>query len=283
MLFGLIHLSYKPGTSLRDHLACFKNLYVDLVETIKGQPPELRFLEVSQGMAAVLFLKSVRHNTLLLSLVQSSYDLTPFTLMVVSNCLMLEDSRRKSHDSDSTYLTHVPRSGFRQKSEACWQPDASQATKSRPGPTLPRPVAPTRKVPAKGNLDIQNKVNLLAEELRKLQSQLSLNTVEEENNSPDEEMANVISEDECDPEVAGFLVQEDGLYNTSGATNSRLELIYDSGASRSTICNYSLLLDPTPISKSLNTHGGKVQITHVGKLDIGGTLIYPVYYAPCGP
>lgn len=92
MLFRLIHLAYEPGTSLRDHVARFKNLYVDLVKTIEGQPPELRFLEVSQGMAAVLFLKSLCHDTSLSSLVQSSYDLMPFTLMVVSNRIMLEDS-----------------------------------------------------------------------------------------------------------------------------------------------------------------------------------------------
>lgn len=111
-------------------------------------------------------------------------------------------------------MTHAPRSGFRQKSKARWQPDATQATTSRSGSTLPRPVAPTRKVPAKGDLDLQNKVNQLAKELKKLQSQLSLNTVEEVNDSPEKEMADVISEDECNPEVSGFLVQEDGLYNT---------------------------------------------------------------------
>lgn len=80
-----------------------------------------------------------------------------------------------------------------------------------------------------------------------------------------------------------FLYRRMGFTTLSGAAKSCLELIYDSGASRSTICDYSILRDPTPINKSLNTYGGKVQITYVDKLDIGGTLIYPVYYAPLGP
>ncbi|PLW06547.1 hypothetical protein PCASD_24311 [Puccinia coronata f. sp. avenae] len=50
-----------------------------------------------------------------------------------------------------------------------------------------------------------------------------------------------------------------------------------------TLCNFELLQDPTPINKSMNTYSGQINITHVGKLNLGGTLIYPVYYAPNGP
>jgi hypothetical protein len=60
-------------------------------------------------------------------------------------------------------------------------------------------------------------------------------------------------------------------------------LIFDSGASKSTSCNYHLLSDPKPVSKSINTYSGSISITHVGKFNLGGTLIYPVYFAPNGP
>lgn len=54
MLFRLVQLTYKPGSSLREHTSRFKNQYVDLIETVKGQPPENRCLNVPTGMAAVL-------------------------------------------------------------------------------------------------------------------------------------------------------------------------------------------------------------------------------------
>lgn len=189
MLFQLIHLAYKPGTSLRDHAACFKNQFLDHVETIKGHPPELRFLEVSQGMAAILFLKSLRHDTSLLSLVQSSYDLTPFTLDTVSNRIMLEDSRRESHDSETTYAVQPSKPNFRQRPKARSQTKQSKHPASNSDVSLPRPVSLTRKAPVKKDLDIQTRVNHLAEELKKLQSQLSLNAVKEGIESDGEDVA----------------------------------------------------------------------------------------------
>ncbi|EGG08438.1 uncharacterized protein MELLADRAFT_104811 [Melampsora larici-populina 98AG31] len=63
----------------------------------------------------------------------------------------------------------------------------------------------------------------------------------------------------------------------------KLQLVYDSGATKSTVNNLELLIDPVPITKSLNTYGGAVSISHVGKLNFGGTIIHPVYYSESGP
>jgi hypothetical protein len=60
-------------------------------------------------------------------------------------------------------------------------------------------------------------------------------------------------------------------------------LIFNSGASKSNLCNYHLLVDPKPVTKAINTYSGFISITHVGKFNLGGTLIYPVYFAPNGP
>lgn len=283
MLFRLIHLSYEPGTLLRDHVAQFKNLYVDLVETIDGHPTELRFLEVSQGMAAILFLKSLRHDSSLSSLVQSSYDLTPFTLDAVSNRIMLEDSRRESHDSETSYLALPSDSSSRGRFKSRRNPQSTRSSVLRPNSVIPKSVAPTRKFPQKKDPDIQARVNQLAEELKRLQTQLSLNLIEESFGETDEEIADVLSEGEADPNVCGFYTHDEGIYSTTSGTRCRQELVYDSGASRSIVCDKLLLLEPTPLAKSLNTYRGKILITHVGKLDIGGTLIYPVYFAPQGP
>lgn len=192
---------------------------------------------------------------------------------------MLEDSRRESHDSEVTYLTHPSRSDSRKESNTRRQPDISRPHARRPDPKLPRPVALTKRPPAKKDPDILVRVGQLADELERLQAQLSLNSVKEED-SLSEEIADAVSNEGSDPEVAGFLLQKDALYSTADSMRSQSELIYDSGASRSTVCKYSILIDPMPLSKTLNTYGGKIQITHVGKLSIDGTLIYPVYYAP---
>ncbi|KNZ48175.1 hypothetical protein VP01_585g4 [Puccinia sorghi] len=72
--------------------------------------------------------------------------------------------------------------------------------------------------------------------------------------------------------------------NTSGENigGDKNTLILDSGASKTTVCDYNLLIDPKPIKKEVN-NSRKINITHVGKFNIGGTLIYPAFFAPDGP
>lgn len=93
----------------------------------------------------------------------------------------------------------------------------------------------------------------------------------------------VVANESTDPDDCGFLISEDTLYNTYVPEDPRIKLVYDSGASRSMVCNLLLLLDPTPVTKQLSTYGGCIKVTHVGKLNIGGTTIFPVFYAPDGP
>lgn len=85
-----------------------------------------------------------------------------------------------------------------------------------------------------------------------------------------------------DPEEAGFMVTNE--INTSGENigGDKNTLILDSGASKTTVCDYNLLIDPKPIKKEVN-NSRKINITHVGKFNIGGTLIYPAFFAPDGP
>jgi hypothetical protein len=73
--------------------------------------------------------------------------------------------------------------------------------------------------------------------------------------------------------------------NASGITSSpeNTTLIVDSGASKSTLCDFHLLVDPKTVNKAINTYSGLISITHVGKYNLGGTMIYPVYYASNGP
>lgn len=114
-----------------------------------------------------------------------------------------------------------------------------------------------------------------------------MNAVKEEtcmsNSGSPQEDVNLTTKQQNNPEDYGFLIQEDAMYSANDLESLAKELIYDSGASRSTFCNLSLLKDPQPIQKQLNTYGGSIDITPVGKLNIGGTTIHPVFYAPNSP
>lgn len=196
---------------------------------------------------------------------------------------MLEDSRRESHDSETSYLALPSDSISRGRFKPRRSPQSTRSSALRPGPAPPKPVAPTRKSPGKKDSDIQARVNQLAEELKRLQNQLSFNSIEEDVEETDEEIVDALREVETNPDVCGFYTHHEGIYSTTSSTRCRQELVYDSGASRSIVCDCSLLLELTPLAKSLNTYGGKIQITHVGKLNIGGMHIYLVYFAPEGP
>ena len=89
-----------------------------------------------------------------------------------------------------------------------------------------------------------------------------------------------------DPDELGYMpIDEVDELNANGLPISpkNTALIFDLGASKSALCNYHLLTDPNPVSNSINTYLGSINITHVGKFNLGGTLIYPVYFAPNGP
>ena len=110
-------------------------------------------------------------------------------------------------------------------------------------------------------------------------------------------LADNVEEDDCDqdqeddeyfmdnPDDTGFmLIDNVDKVNVSGITTSpeNTTLIFDSGASKYKLCNFHLLINPKPVNIAINTYLGSISITHV-KYNLGGTMIYPVYYAPNGP
>lgn len=281
-LIRLVNLTYEPGKSLCEYTSAFKNAYVNLTEMIEGQPPEERIMNVLSGLAAVLFIKSLRLDDVMSSLVSTLYDLRPFTLETISNRVLLEDSRRVLNSTESSYFTSKPRSIPRQPPRGTPHHDKNKQL------FRPKSVIPTKKNPQSQYPDqIAAQIKRLDREIKQLKTAHSINAVEEDSHEGTsevaEECANLVSDKDEDPEECGFLAQEDTIYNVNYSCMPSCELVYDSGASRSTVCNISLLQDPRPIHKNLNTYGGSIKITHVGKLDVGGTTIYPVFYAPQGP
>jgi transposase InsO family protein len=85
------------------------------------------------------------------------------------------------------------------------------------------------------------------------------------------------------PEESGFMISDELNINVDSPGDNKSTLIFDSGATKTTVCNFQLLIDPTPVTKAMNTYSGQINITHIGKMNLGGTVIHPVYYASNGP
>jgi hypothetical protein len=106
--------------------------------------------------------------------------------------------------------------------------------------------------------------------------------------NPDEqEVADVIGDSEQeyddDPEDSGFMVLDKVNSHSIPTASDNTTLILDSGALKTTLCDLNLLIDPKPVVKAVNTYSGSIRITHVGKFNLGGVVIYPVFYALNGP
>lgn len=93
---------------------------------------------------------------------------------------------------------------------------------------------------------------------------------------------NVEEEDEL--ENCGFFADMEVAYNVDNSPSPPpMELIYDSGATKSIMCNFGLLMNPKRCEQPMNTYRGQITVTHVGTLSLGPISIFPVYFAPNGP
>lgn len=140
-LIRLVNITYEPGRSLREHTSAFKDAYVNLTEMIEGQPPEDRIMNVSSGLAAVLFIKSLRLDEVMSSLISTLYDLRPFSLETVTNRVLLEDSRRVSNSTESSYFASKPRQAPQHL------PNKKSHQDNGKRPFKPRLAIPTKKIP----------------------------------------------------------------------------------------------------------------------------------------
>jgi hypothetical protein len=78
----------------------------------------------------------------------------------------------------------------------------------------------------------------------------------------EEEVANVVHESEedynDDPDDSGFMVLDEVSAHGIPTATDNTTLILDLGASKWTLCNLKLLLDPKPVVKEVNTYSGLI-------------------------
>lgn len=121
-------------------------------------------------------------------------------------------------------------------------------------------------------------------QISQLRTSNSTNMVDEEGSTSNKPYTADQLDEPDKLEDSGFFVEPEASYSiTSSIATLPTKLIYNSGARNSTVCNFSLLSDARPCDKSMNTYGGQIKVTHVGKIRLGLVSIHPVYYAPKGP
>jgi hypothetical protein len=100
-LFTLINSVYAPGSSLADHVTTFRKHYSALEVSIESNP---NIMSISTGLAAALLLCGLNQDKSLTSLVQTLYDMKPFTFDKVYNRLLIEATQQTSVETNSAYF-----------------------------------------------------------------------------------------------------------------------------------------------------------------------------------
>ncbi|PLW30746.1 hypothetical protein PCANC_27795, partial [Puccinia coronata f. sp. avenae] len=277
-LFNLINMSYNPETSMAQHLSEFRHNYTALKTTMAANPG---FMTISTGLAAALLLRSFNQEESMTPLIQSLYNLNPLTFEKVYDCLLIEDTRKASKDNETAFHTNQQKKVGKRSTVPSYNHSNnrgySSSRGSHQGGSTSRGnfwgVKPTRPAP--------NRQDEMTEQFTKMfNAQWSKHMVGQANLADDKKDEEFFIDD---PEDTGFMILDEANASGIPVSPENTTLIFDSGASKSTLCDYHLLVDPKPVTKAINTYSGSISITHVGKFNLGGTLIYPVYFAPKGP
>jgi hypothetical protein len=154
-LFMLINTTYTPGSSLANHVTTFQKHYSALEISIKSNP---NVMTISSGLAAALLLQSLNQDESMTSLVQTLYDMKPFTFDKVHDRLLIKATRQTSVETETTYFASQNHK-FGKQSADCPTASSSQGMGSsrgnhRGGNTTRgnfRGVTPSRPAPTSTN------------------------------------------------------------------------------------------------------------------------------------
>ncbi|MBW0474967.1 hypothetical protein O181_014682 [Austropuccinia psidii MF-1] len=169
-------------------------------------------MDIGQGAAAAILLIIIGQDSSLTVLVQTLYYATPFNLEQITNKLLIKESCRTKKITSTT----------------CGHPKC-----------YPSGATPTD-FNQGANLEEKFKVFLNMYMKEYFASSHSANQAKEESHDN-------IATEELTEDNDGFYVQEDThdqLQLVSLSRKNNTELIHDSGASQSTVCNLALLTDP---------------------------------------
>jgi len=280
---------YQPGTSLNDHISKFKGAYTRLTEQTSNNMQD--FGTVTSFMAAAMFLESLENDTELTPIVQTCYDIRPFTLKAVTDRVAIEAVRRTNRAEHQASVMMTTQSNTTNKG-------GKKKAKSSDG-QKPKAVAPTlnnqsqqqsssaKKQSSSSNnkstesVDqrfqrLENSVGELTELMKKFASTNMLGMVHDAKPKSTKPSGPF----EMDSDHSNFFIAT--VQNSSREYFSRF-LVFDTGATQSCVINLELLINVQPmVNHFLNTFSSPVPATHVGTLKLGDYHINPVYYVPSG-
>jgi len=164
---------YQPGTSLTEHILQFKGAFTRLTKQTTNNMQD--FGTVTSFMAAAMFLESLENDTELTPIVQTCYNIRPFTLKAVTDRVAIEAVRRTNRaENQSTVMMTTQSTSSNQSGK--------KKGKNAEGPK-PKAVAPTihnnsqtqqsSNPPKKNNSSNNSKTDSVDQRLQRLESSVS--------------------------------------------------------------------------------------------------------------
>jgi hypothetical protein len=127
------------------------------------------------------------------------------------------------------------------------------------------------------------KIQRLIKQQIQVLTKLQVNSVDKEVDFEEVEEEEVDTINKFHPDNTGFFVEDDESVQVVSKDLTGTCLILDTGASKSTVSDASLLYDKKPVTKHMKTYLAAINITHIGTMHFGIYNIFPVYnYTPAG-
>lgn len=249
----LLDAPYIPGKLLSKHISIFQKNYMSLKLALLANPD---FMTVSTGMAAAFFLlQSLSQDDSLTSLVQSLYNLKDLNFESVFDQLSIEDGRRTSINIEKYDCFVSKQSMFLPSLFTSSRGFSSghglfRGGKSSRGSLCG--IVPTCSAPNSEDSMSKQFARMFKQQMDQYMKDQAHN-VEENEGEDAHEVDDTRGDFVDDPDDTGFMISDELNLNSSPNSPSSITLIFDSGASKTTLCDFHLLLDPKPISKAMNT------------------------------
>ncbi|MBW0543292.1 hypothetical protein O181_083007 [Austropuccinia psidii MF-1] len=253
--YKLISLKYNPDTSLQTHIHNFQKLCTRYNSITADKDLEATF---PPNLLVATFIRSLNGDWELTGLIQTLYDIKPFTPAAVISRVSIEHSRRKPNEQ----ALFVGSSNKHQKNK--WEDQKPRNKGGRNGKRIDRPPVHS------GKSDSDKRIENLERMIEKMQASMKPQSA----HLATEKINDTISSDSD-----AFIVKEEAIYSVDDGN----KIYLDSGAGKSVFNHLKYLSDPVIINHQINTYGNTVPITHQGTLICKGIKISPVYYAPSGP
>ncbi|MBW0510293.1 hypothetical protein O181_050008 [Austropuccinia psidii MF-1] len=263
-LFKLISIQFQPGSSLEKHIDIFQKTYASYQSITQNSENQMF---ISLEVAAAFFICSLNQDQELSGLIPTLYDITPFELNTMVNCVAVEHCRQ------GPALDQVMALDKMEKSD----PDKTPARGRHRGRSKV-----TNRGHGKGKVNPQpKKEDNSLKRLNKLEKMFA--RLEATSKNPN---VNVVMESSKDPSAdfeqsdSDADVVEDEVLMSGSEISDQIYL--DSGAGRSVVNDLRSPTNIIKVQKQTNTYLEPVNITHQGVLIFQGAHISPVYYAPKG-